>query len=424
MSYRRLLARSDARRYLAGQSLSLLGDSSMWLAGALWVKTLTGSNGAAGLTFFFFLAPSVVAPVAGLVVDRVRRRTLLVAANLAGAVMLLPLLAVRGRGDVWVIYLVMFLYGTTNLVLGAGQSALLRRMLPVDLLADANGVLRTTQENLRILAPLVGAGLFAAFGGRAVVLLDLATFLAAAAFTASLRMREPRPEPPRSHLVAEVSEGLRFLVRSTVLRRVTAAALVCTAVLGFAESTSWAVISLGLHRAPAFVGITQLCQGCGAIAGGLVAAALVRRYGEVRVAAVGLALFATGQALLAAPLLPVVLAGKVVGGAGLPLVAVALLTLLQRSAPDRLQGRVYSAYEIVTTGPQAASVALGSWLVTVLDYRLVLAVTATCCLASALLILRARQPVPGRSRSAQLEVREGGAEAVGDLQAGVAAADE
>jgi MFS family permease len=392
VSYRRLLGRSDARRYLAGQSLSLLGDGSMWLVCALWVKTLTGSNGAAGLTFFFFLAPALAAPLIGLVVDRLRRRTLLVAADLAGALLLAPLLAVRGAGDVWLVYLVMVLYGVANLAIAAGQSALLHRMLPADLLADANGVLRTTQESLRVLAPLVGAGLFVAFGGRAVVLLDMATFLAAAAFTYSVRLREPAPTPMRSHLVAEVSAGLRFLVHSAVLRRLTAATVVCTLVLGFTESTSWAVIGLGLHRPATFVGVTQLCQGIGAIAAGLVTAALVRRLGEVPVVALGLALCAAGQGVVATPWLPVVLTGKALFGAGLPLIIIAMLTLLQRAAPDRLQGRVYTAFEIVTSVPQTASVAAGAWLVTVLDYRLVLATTAVACLASALLMLRARGP--------------------------------
>jgi hypothetical protein len=70
MSLRPLFADTRARRYLAGQSLSLLGDSSMWLACGIWVKSLTGSDSAAGLTFFFFTAPAVLAPMAGLLVDR------------------------------------------------------------------------------------------------------------------------------------------------------------------------------------------------------------------------------------------------------------------------------------------------------------------------------------------------------------------
>jgi len=52
---RRLLSHRDARVYIAGQGLSVIGDSALWLAMGIWVKMLTGSNSAAGLTFFPFI---------------------------------------------------------------------------------------------------------------------------------------------------------------------------------------------------------------------------------------------------------------------------------------------------------------------------------------------------------------------------------
>ena len=82
---RRLLAHRDIRIYLAGQVCSLFGDSTLWLAMGIWVKTLTGSNAQAGLVFFFFTAPSLLAPAAGLLADRVRRRPLLIGTNAATA---------------------------------------------------------------------------------------------------------------------------------------------------------------------------------------------------------------------------------------------------------------------------------------------------------------------------------------------------
>jgi MFS family permease len=396
MSYRRLLSRSDARRYLAGQTLSLLGDSSMWMACGIWVKSLTGSNGAAGLVFFFFLAPAVAAPLAGLVVDRVRRRPLLVALNLLGALILVPLFAVQDAGDVWIVYVVMLLYGVVNIAIAPAQSALLHRMLPDDLLASANGALRTAQESLRILAPLAGAGLYAAFGGRAVVILDIITFLAAAAFIRSLSVREPRPGRPDGHVLAGVFDGLRFIRNSPVLRPATIAGIVLTAVIGFSESTTWAVISDGLHRPPEFAGILQLAQGVGAITAGLFAAAAVTRYGETRVAGFGTAVFALGEACLVVPGLVPVLVGKTLIGGGLPMLIIAVITLLQRSAPDHLQGRVYAGFEVVTTVPQTCSVALGAWMIGVLDYRLVIGLAAIVAATSALMMIRIRRPAePG-----------------------------
>ena len=53
----------DARVYLAGQSLSLLGDTALWLALAVWAKDLTGSSSAAGLVIFSFAAPQLLAPL-------------------------------------------------------------------------------------------------------------------------------------------------------------------------------------------------------------------------------------------------------------------------------------------------------------------------------------------------------------------------
>ena len=159
----------------------MFGDTALWLALAIWAKKLTGSSAAAGMVMFCLAAPQLLAPLSGMVVDRVRRRPLLIAANLATAVAVLPLLLVNDRGDVWILYAVTAAYGVSFSVLGAGESALLATMLPADELADANGVMQTAREGLRLVAPLAGAALFTAAGGAAVVLLDVATFVVAAA---------------------------------------------------------------------------------------------------------------------------------------------------------------------------------------------------------------------------------------------------
>jgi hypothetical protein len=192
---RRLIALRDARLYLAGQALSLLGDLSLSLAMGVWVKQLTGSSGAAGLTFVAFLLPQLASPLAGMVVDRTRRRPLLIAVNLASAVAVAPLVVVHDAGDVWIVYAVSLALGASTMVLGAGQSALLVGLLPGELLAHGNAALQTLREGLRLLAPLAGAGLFAWLGGGAVAALDAATFLAAAAALALMRLREPPPAP-------------------------------------------------------------------------------------------------------------------------------------------------------------------------------------------------------------------------------------
>jgi Na+/melibiose symporter-like transporter len=111
---RALLADRNARLLLVGQSLSLFGDRAMYLALSVWMKTLTGSNAAAGLVFFVLAAPGLIAPVFGLVVDRMRKRPLMIATDVSIGLVLLSLLFVHGRGDVWIIYAVTFLYGASG----------------------------------------------------------------------------------------------------------------------------------------------------------------------------------------------------------------------------------------------------------------------------------------------------------------------
>src|SRR5580698_4257520 len=96
---RRLFAHRDARTYLAGQSLSVIGDSALWLAMGIWVKILTGSNTAAGLTFFAYICGFLLAPVSGMIVDRFRRSWLLIWVDVVSAVWVCALLLAHSRGQ-------------------------------------------------------------------------------------------------------------------------------------------------------------------------------------------------------------------------------------------------------------------------------------------------------------------------------------
>jgi MFS family permease len=322
---RRLLAIRDARLYLAGQGLSILGDSALWLAMAIWAKTLTGSSSAAGLVFFAFALPQLLAPLSGMVVDRVRRRPLLIAVNLATGAAVLPLLAVRGPGGVWLIYAVMAVYGTSCTLLDAGQSALLQAALPDEVLPDMNGALQAVRQGLRLVSPLVGAGLFVLLGGPTVAVLDAATFLAAAGALALMRVADGRPQVVAKRWWDEVSAGVRHVARTTLLRELTIACVVAVLVLGFSESVVFAVVDRGLHRPPAFLGVLGAMQGVGGLAGGLLAARAVRWAGEARTCGLGVALMGAGELVLVVPLVPAAAAGFAIFGAGLPL----------RSSPSR-----------------------------------------------------------------------------------------
>ena len=391
---RRVLARREMRLYVAGQTLSLFGDSAMWLALGIWAKQLTGSSGAAGMVMFFIAAPALLSPLSGLLVDRMRRRRLLIVANLATAAAVLPLLAVDDRGDLWVLYAVTAVYGFSYTVLGSGQSALLAAVLPGDELADANAVLQTVREGLRLVAPLAGAGLFAALGGAAVALLDAATFMLAAAAIAHMRTPDLRPERTAEPMRAALVAGARHVRDTVALRQMTIACAAALLFIGFSETLTFEVVDVGLARDAAFIGVLLAMQGVGAVAGAGFAAGLVRRAGEIAAASLGLLVFSLGTTLQTSGSLAVALAGLVLFGVGVPVVLVALFTLLQRSTPAALQGRVYSAVEVLVGVPQMVSIAAGAMLVTLVDYRLLLlAEAAVVAGAGAWLLTRAVQRV-------------------------------
>jgi MFS family permease len=108
--------------------------------------------------------------------------------------------------------------------------------------------------------------------------------------------------------------------------------------------------------------------------------------------------FALGCLLMADRALPVVLAGKVLFGLGLPWIVVAMLTLLQRTTPAHLQGRAYAATELAIGAPQTLSIALGAALIALVDYRVVLLLQAAVAGVAGLTLLRSTRDVsPSRT---------------------------
>jgi MFS family permease len=389
---RALLRQRDARLLLTGETLSSFGDRAMFLAFGVWAKELTGSNAAAGLVFFFLVLPSVLAPLGGMVVDRLRRRRLMIAVDLAIGAALLLLLFVHDRGQIWLLDLVAVLYGASSLVFSSAQSALLKTLLPEELLAPANGFFQTTREGMRLIAPLVGAAIFTAVGGAGVAIVDSATFVASAVFLGLLHVREPKPHPSEHHVVAELVAGIRHIWETLPLRQIVLSVGVALLVTGFAETIIFAVVH-ALGRPPAFFGVLSAAQGVGAIAGGLSAPLVLRRLSDLHAVGLGIALFGIGDLTFASSSLAVVLVGIAVAGYGVSILIVSFGTALQVRTPDALQGRVYSAADALAGTPQTVSIAVGAGLSTLVDYRLLVLAMAVVTGAVAVYLL-SRRGVP------------------------------
>jgi MFS family permease len=386
---RALLARRDVRLLLAGQTLSMFGDWAMIIVLGIWAKVLTGSNAQAGLVFFVFALAGLVAPIGGLVVDRLRKRPLMIATHLALAAVICLLLLVHDRGDLWLLYVVTALYGLGGDLFGAARSAMLKAMLPDELLGEANGALQSVREGLRLVAPLAGAGIYAAFGGSAVALVDAGTFVLSAATLAALPFVEPPPAAKEHHFLREISAGVRHIALTRVLRQLTTGVGAALLVAGFSETIIFAITSDGLHRSPSFIGVLGTFQGIGSILGGITAARLMRKIGELRLAAIGLTLFGVGDALWLIPRLGVVLPAMALAGVGIVWAIVALATAYQRRSPTDMQGRVAAASNMLFSVPQTISIAVGAALVTLIDYRIeIVAMASVFAVASAYLLTR------------------------------------
>jgi MFS family permease len=380
----RLLRIRNARVFVAGWTLSVFGDWAMFIVLGVWTKDLTGSNSAAGLVFFALSVPSLLAPFGGLVVDRLPRRPLLIAIHATEALVVLALLFVHDRGDVWIIYAVTVFYGAAGTFGTSARSALMTVMLPRELLAESNGVLQTLREGLRLVAPLGGAFIYASLGGGAVAILDSASFVAVVIALTLIRVDEPRFERQEHHFVGELLAGVRHVFGTLPLRQIIVATGLCLLVVGFAETVIFAVLEQGLHRPASFFGVLSSLQGVGAIAGGLTAARTMQRIGDVKLVGCGMALFALGDISFVSHSLALVLAGIAV-------LVVGYATAIQLRTPLRLQGRVLSASDTLVSTPQTVSIALGAALVSLFDYRLLVGVMTIVVVACGAYLLT-REP--------------------------------
>lgn len=420
---RNLLRLRDVRIFLFGDVISTLGDNALWLAMAIWMKELTGSSALAGLVIFCFTVGNLFSPLGGVLADRFPRRPLLITANVLAAADVLLILLVHGRSTTWLVYLVMFVYGVIGAATGPAETALLPQIVGADLLAEANGLQQTLTQGLRLVTPLIGAGLFAWVGGGVIAVIDAATFGVAVLSLLALRVNEVSPglspaaqavsadaviatldseiaglDVPLSALDGQataaegdaatagdaaagadggaLSAGFRFLAGEPVLRSITVALALVLLAMGFTESAGFSVVTVGLHHSASFVGVLMTVQGVGAVAGGLLAAPLLGRMTEPMLTGLGLCTAAVAVLLLTLPNVATALVAMVLAGLVGPWVSVAATTALQRRTPTAVLGRVAGAFELALTIPQLTSIGLGAALIAVVNYRVLLIVIA------------------------------------------------
>ncbi|MFI6097699.1 MFS transporter [Lentzea sp. NPDC051213] len=343
------------RWYFAGLALSYFGTSAMYLVAGVWVKSLTGSDALATLALLCVYAPSVLSPLIGRFADGFHKKPLLIWTSLA----MVPALAVLFFTDeIWVIFTVLLIYGTKSVLVSAAEPALLVALLPPDRLAKVNGLRMSLQEGMKLVAPLAGATLFAAYGAWPVVAIDALSFLLAAAATTMIRVDEPPPAPRETpswpHLKA-----LKW-------------PLVGGAVALFAASlntaASFPLVEKGLHYGPEFLGVLAAVQGAGSVLAGLT--------GKRANITVGLVLIAVAALARATGWLPAVLASGFVHGIGLAWAVIAVATLVQQRTPQAAIGRVSATATSIVFGAAPPGLAAGAALVAHLSFQWIYVIIA------------------------------------------------
>jgi MFS family permease len=380
------------RRLLVGNTLSTFGDTALYLTLGIWAKSLTHSNAAAGSVFLALGIPALFGPLTGHLADRLPRKPVLIGANIATAAIVLSLLGVQSRAELWIIYLVAFCYGISFSVIGSAFAGLFKDMLAGEHLAAANASMQSIGQGMRIVAPLAGAGLFIAFGGGAVAILDVATFGIAIAALASVKVTESarggaHGAQDKPLFRREVAAGFRHLRSVPVLLQIALVTGAAFSIIGLNETIIFAVIGQGLHRPPSFFGVYGAVQGAGAIAGGIPLSFVLRKLGTARVVGCSLAAFSLASAAWMTNSLWLVLVAALWDGIGLVWLVAAATTAAQRYTPPSLQGRVNAALMMLIVTPQTLSIAVGAALIAVVSYRLMLAVVAVTIGACALVLL-------------------------------------
>ncbi|WP_324653384.1 MFS transporter [Georgenia sp. H159] len=392
--------RTRGFRQLAGAWVfTNIADSALYLMVAVWVKELTGSNGAAAFVFAALGLPTLLAPFIGQLADRVSRARLLAVGNGVMVPVVASLALVGDARDIWLIYVVTFVYGAMGHLTASAQSGLVRDLLDDDELAGGNGLLTTTDQAFRLVSPLVGTALYVSAGPRAVVVVTAVCFAVTAALLTRLEVTETPPEAPAdgASFWTELAGGLHHLRHTAPLGALTIALAIAMGASGLTNVAVFPMMEQGLGLDPALLGVLVSVQGVGAVLGGLTAARLIGRTGEPLAVAVGLGVMGLGMtpfvligslALPPAAGLAIAVTGLALVGLGVPWAIVAFVTVRQRETPPRLQGRVAAATNVALNLPQTLATLAGATVIGLLDYRVLVAATIGCTLVAAALCLR------------------------------------
>lgn len=379
-------------RLWASAGLSGLADGVFRVSLPLVAIGLTRSPTLiAGLTFALTLPWLLFALPAGALVDRFDRRLGMLGANAIRAILLAALVAavLLDVDSIWVLYAVAFCAGAAETVYDTSSQSILPQLVDRSQLPKANGNLYAAQlGGSEFVGPplagvLVGVGVAVAFG------VPLLLWLAAIGMLLLVHGGfRTTGSTERTTLRAEVAEGLRFLWHHRVLRTFT----VMVGVFNFSTNAAGSILVLyavgplsPMNLSEQAFGVLLSTVALGSVVGSFLARRVERALGRARslaVAVVAGALFVGIPAVTTNPY--VIGAVFFVGGAGIMILNIIMVSMRQSITPDRVLGRLSSSHRLVAYGAQPLGAVVGGGLAQLVGLRPVFAITGLLALMAIL----------------------------------------
>ncbi|WP_346927656.1 MFS transporter [uncultured Arthrobacter sp.] len=394
--------RRQFRLLMTAETLSLFGDQLLGVALPLYAFDHLGGATASVMILLARVIPLGLLGVwGGVVADRVDRRRLLVAVGLLRAALVLPLLALGGGGLVLMIAVVFGLAASGQLA-GPAVGASLPAVVSPEDLPSANARLAARTVLVGLLAPTLGAVVYAGPGLTAVLVLNVMLYVLGSAVARMLELPQSKREGSGAGLVADLVVGVRVLAVDPMLRWLLV--VVTVAMFGLAVELAVLVpfIREVLDGSPTAVGALTTVQAVGGLFGAALVPVIARRRGPqflIQVGVLGLPVAAIG--FLASQRVWQAVPGVLMAGVLVTVLYAGAQTYLQRTVPTAYLGRVLGVIASAFGLASMAGTGLAAALTQVMSLRDCLKVAAAVELAAVLVwtmrsaAVRRRAVAPG-----------------------------
>lgn len=379
-----LFRNSRFLRLWIGQGISFVGDAISMIAFIVLIVQITGSASAVGGLLFARFVPMLASPLVGVMADRFDRRIILVASDLARAVLVAVAVLVR---DPLTLYALVFLMGVARVFFNPTIRAAFPSVVGSGDLTRANAIISGTFSTSIAVGPALGGLLVATVGVNTAFLLDAASYIVSAVFLASIPLPRPQREESTS-FSQELWAGFSYLASARIpLAIVTGAFLVILTI----NATVPAEIFLAKETFGAGdtgYGLLVGLWGGGMVLGSALIAALGDRTNLILFYFLGI--FVSAVALVGtglAPTFAIALVALTVAGIANGTDNVTTDTILQKKVPDSLLGRVFAVRFLTYSTGEVLAYGAGGLIVDAVGPRSTYLLAGAATVAVGILIL-------------------------------------